>query len=288
MELLRALGVLCEAPTAEHTVLSRALGLPEAAPADWTDAFLAGAPPYASIYVGAEGMIGGEARDRVAGFWRALGLTPPAEPDHLASLLSLYTALAEAQAQTPGAGGVLRGQARHALLAEHLLPWSGVYLGAIERIAGRAYRAWAALLGQALAHEAAQLQSPYMLSAHLRAAPGLPGPEAGLDELIDALLTPVRTGLILTRADLATAARALGVGIRLGERRAGLRDLIGQDAGATLRWLAARAEEAAHADAETGAPAVTAVADFWRTRAGAAAALLHEAAAGVPSVERSG
>ena len=50
------------------------------------------------VYLGAEGMLGGAARDRVAGFWRALGLVPPAEPDHLAALLGLAAALADASA----------------------------------------------------------------------------------------------------------------------------------------------------------------------------------------------
>ncbi|HAC46500.1 MAG TPA: hypothetical protein DCF65_10605, partial [Chloroflexi bacterium] len=80
--------------------------------------------PYASIYVGAEGKLGGEARDRVAGFWRALHLTPPAEPDHLAALLGLYATLADMEAaeQDP-ARRQLRRSSRQALLWEHLLSW---------------------------------------------------------------------------------------------------------------------------------------------------------------------
>jgi hypothetical protein len=34
-------------------------------------------PPYAAVYLGAEGGFGGEAADRVAGFWRAIGVPPP-------------------------------------------------------------------------------------------------------------------------------------------------------------------------------------------------------------------
>lgn len=45
-----------------------------------TDVLVFQAYPYASIYLGAEGMLGGKARDRIAGFWRALGGEPPAEP----------------------------------------------------------------------------------------------------------------------------------------------------------------------------------------------------------------
>ncbi len=76
--------------------LSELLGLPAApAAADWTELFVFELAPYASIYVGAEGMIGGDARDHVAGFWRALGLVPPTEPDHLSALLAFYASLSE-------------------------------------------------------------------------------------------------------------------------------------------------------------------------------------------------
>ena len=34
-----------------------------------------------------------EARDRIAGFWRALGETPPPEPDHLTLMLASYAEL---------------------------------------------------------------------------------------------------------------------------------------------------------------------------------------------------
>lgn len=47
-------------------------------------------PRYASVYLGPDGALGGEGTDRAAGFWRAIGITPPAEPDHLTALLSLY------------------------------------------------------------------------------------------------------------------------------------------------------------------------------------------------------
>src|SRR5207244_505396 len=93
-EVLRALAVLCEAPAPGQERVAAALGIAPAPRADeWAELFLFELPPYASIYLGAEGMIGGEALDRVAGFWRALGLEPPPEPDHLAALLGLAAAL---------------------------------------------------------------------------------------------------------------------------------------------------------------------------------------------------
>jgi len=98
-EVLRALAVLCESPHPSHARVAEALDLgstPSAA--DHTQAFVLGAVPYASVYLGPEGMLGGEAADRVAGFWRALGYVPPPEPDHLAALLGLLATLTEAEA----------------------------------------------------------------------------------------------------------------------------------------------------------------------------------------------
>src|SRR3712207_4790889 len=74
MELLRALAVLAEPPTAETRRVAEALGLGAGARADeYTELFVFQLYPYASVYLGREGMLGGEARDRVGGFWRALG-----------------------------------------------------------------------------------------------------------------------------------------------------------------------------------------------------------------------
>jgi len=123
MELFRALGALAEPPAPEHRTLAAALGLGEPpAAADHDDLFTFQLYPYASVYLGAEGMLGGEARDRIAGFWRALGQSPPAEPDHLSVLLALYAQLSdlEAAAGEPAASERWR-HARKALLWEHLL-----------------------------------------------------------------------------------------------------------------------------------------------------------------------
>ena len=53
---------------------------------------------------------------------------------------------------------------------------------------------------------------------------------------------PVRSGVLLTGADLREAAVAAGLGYRVGERRYTLRAMLDQDAGATLGWLGSRAD----------------------------------------------
>ena len=95
-ELFRALGAVAGDPADARTACA-ALGLPVPGNAEHTEVFVLNCPPYASVYLGAEGGLGGEAADRVAGFWRAIGVPPPAEPDHLTALLSLYARLGEAR-----------------------------------------------------------------------------------------------------------------------------------------------------------------------------------------------
>jgi len=279
MELFRALAALAEPPGPEQVRIGAVLGLPGAPdPAAYTDVFLFQLYPYASVHAGAEGMLGGEARDRVAGFWRALHRVPPAEPDHLTSLLALYAALAEQQDTEPDpARRLLWGQSRKALLWEHLACWIFPYLDKLEEIAPPFYAAWGGLLAAALAGELAAMEPGDALPLHLRAAPPLPDPRDGVSEaFLQALLAPVRSGMVLVRSDLSRAARALGLGLRMGERRFALSSLLAQDPEGTLDWLAAEAStwERRHLACDGARAAPGEIARFWAGRAGATAALL--------------
>lgn len=250
VELLRALSIFAEPPEPEHARVADLVGLGEGIDGSaYAELFVFQLSPYASIYLGPEGWMGGEARERIAGFWRAVGRTPPAEPDHLGVLLSLYASLAEEQGQAAGAGAALAAEARGALLHEHIAPWVFAYLDHVEELAVGGYRRWAELLRETLAKEVGGVGSAASLPAHLRVAPGLADPRAeGGPAFLEALLAPVRSGVILTRSALGKVARELGLGLRAGERRFALESLLGQDAQATLGALAALAarEELAH------------------------------------------
>ena len=282
MELFRALAVLVEPPErAGAARVAEALGLgvlPE--PSAYTEVFVFQLYPYASVYVGAEGMLGGEARDRVAGFLAALGHAVPSEPDHLALLLAAYAALGEAEAAaSEGHAPESLRRARRALLWEHLLSWLPVYLDKVERVAPPFYRLWAETLRAALDAQAVGLGAQEELPLHLREAPALADPRAGApEEFLKTLLAPARSGIILVRDDLARAARELGAGVRAGERLFALRSLMGQDAAGTLSWLAREAEDwrALHRRRRA---AHGAVAEWWAARAEASAKLLRELAA---------
>jgi TorA maturation chaperone TorD len=256
-ELLRALAAHCAAPS---PAVAAALELPVPTAAEHTELFAFQLYPYASVYCGAEGLLGGEARDRVAGFWRAVGAAPPAEPDHLATLLGLHAALAD------GPGARAR-HARHALLWEHLLSWLPAWLARLPAIAPAPYVRWGSLLTAALVAEAEELGPPAAPPLHLRLAP--PPDGAG------ALLAAVRSGVVLTRADLARAGRELGLGVRQGERRFILEALLAQEPAAILEWLAGEAGR--QAAALRSAPvAWLPVVEHWAGRAEATAAALRQ------------
>src|SRR6266516_462887 len=151
---------------------------------------------------------------------RALGvLCDPPEPDHLAALLGLYATLGEAERdERDRARQALWRQAHRALLWEHLLTWAVTYAQAVAASAPPFHAAWAELLELTLVTEAADLEPPATPPLHLRGSPGLPEPSEGADALIGVLLAPARSGLILTRWDLARGAAGLGLGLRMGER----------------------------------------------------------------------
>ena len=277
-DLFRSLGALCETPDPAHVRLADVLGLPgRPDPGEHTDLFVLQLVPYAAVYLSPDGMLGGETADRIAGFWRALHLTPPPEPDHLAALLGLYATLIDHAHSDPNpARAALWQQARHALLWEHLLTWLPPYTAAAAHVAAPFYAGWARLLGAALRAEAQALSAPRASALHLRDRPAAPDPDEGPRPFIGALLAAGRSGLLLTRADLARGARHAGLVPRMGERAFVLRTMLEQSPTATLGWLAAEADRwtEQHRAAE---PVLGDVARAWRNRAAASRAALTRA-----------
>lgn len=278
MELLRALAVLAEPPTEETAHLAEALELGPPPTADeYTELFIFQLYPYASVYLGAEGMMGGEARDAIAGFWRALGQMPPAEVDHLSVMLALYARLVELEdGESEAARRSMWRTARKAYLWEHLLSWLPLYLSKLAQIAPPFYQQWGEVLLNALLAEAKTVGEQETLSLHLREAPGLIDPrENDAGEFQQSILTPARFGGILTRADLTRAARRLRLGLRIGERKFILKALFTQDALGIFDWLMDEAAiwEKRHRSFEG---ALGAVAEFWGEKTKAAAILLTE------------
>lgn len=279
MELFRALAVLAEPPGEEVARVAEVLELgavPDAS--EYTELFVFQLYPYASVYLSAEGMLGGEARDRICGFWRVLSQTPPAEADHLAIMLALYARLCElASEESDGRRRAGWESARKAFLWEHLLSWLPAYLCKLAELAAPFYRRWSEVLMKALLAEASAVGRPEALPLHLRAAASLSDPRRGVEvgEFLQSLLSPVRSGMILTRSDLSRAARQLNLGMRLGERAFILRALFGQNASGMLEWLGEEAGRWA-ARHQSRKDSLGEVARAWEAKALATAGLLQE------------
>jgi len=272
VEVFRALGVLCEAPDEAHRGVAAGLEL-----AGWPAAgghrglFTVDLLPYAAIYLGPEGMLGGEAASRIGGLWHALGHEVPAEPDHLAALLGLYARLIEAEdGERDPARRLLRRRARATLLWEHLLTWVPVYAAAVAAAGAPHHADWAALLTETLLMEAAEVDPPTATPAHLASVPELPEPDDGVEAFVRAVLTPVRSGIVLTRGDLVRCARHLGLGVRIGERAFVLHRLLEADAVGVLDLLASEADAWAQRHALL-TEAADVPARHWLTRAQATA-----------------
>ena len=277
--LLRALAAVAAGPDATSPALVTALELPRApTSAEHTDLLVFQLHPYASVHLGPEGMLGGVGRDRVAGFLRALDVTPPSEPDHLVALLHALADLGDLAA----AGSDRAGHAATVLLHEHLGSWVGRLLARAVELGAGPLRVWAGLVADVLAAELTDRGAPEVLPPALREAPPLSEPsEASAADWTAELLAPVRTGLVLARADLARAARELDLGARVGERAFSLRALLDQDAAAVLGWLGREARRQAEdlgMVERTGGPGV---AGWWRRRLEGTAGRLDALAATV-------
>ena len=281
-ELLRALAAWCAAATPPTSPIAAALGLAPLSREDHTSVFLLTLPPYAPIHLGPPGKLGGQGTEAVAGFFRALELPVPAEPDHLATLLGLAAHLADAErtCRTDGARRRLH-HARAALFGEHLACWIPGYLTAVE--AHGAAAGWARLTRTVLAAERAALGGDAVGTTRLpRALLDAPAPLSvadGLPDLLDALVAPVRAGFILTREDLVAIARAAGAGLRHGERRFLLSSLLEQSPAKTLASLARHARAAADRHVAGAGLSGATTARWWTTRARHTAGVLEALAA---------
>ena len=232
-ELLRALGAVAADPAAAAD-----LGLPSAGTTGHDEVFTVNCPPYASLYAGDD-------QGRLAAFWATAGLDPPAEPDHLAVLLDGYAGLGEAG----------KDDARRVLFGEFMWPWLPAYLGAVSDLPPGPLTGWAELTLDALRAEREQdrdldLGPGGPLPWALREAP----PPAGPDGLVAGLLTPLRSGMILTRRAVAAGAEQVGAGPRIGNRRRALGAMLAAEPERAARWLAGEADRWArrHASGQLG------------------------------------
>lgn len=276
MELLRALGAVIGPPDPTIVRVAAMLDLPAApSPAEYAFLFQSQLRPLASIYLSASGEPGGEPRDRIAGYWRAVGRAAPAQPDELGQMLSLYADLVEQEdRESDPARRHAVARIRKAFLWEQLLTWVPAYVTKVDLIGPRPYRRWAQLVEQIVAREAWRAGAVPSVSLTLQRLQDLSDPPTGdLGALITYLTAPARSGLVLAPVDLERAADEMHVATPTGGVRSALQTLVAIRSNALFNWVAAEARrwELRH---ERNRDVLPTLSDHWIRRARATRTLL--------------
>jgi TorA maturation chaperone TorD len=292
------LGVLAEVPGL------RAHATPEAA-ARFTDVLVLNVHPFASVYLDADGALHAGRAAFTRDVLRALGLRvherEGVSADHVSVALDALAALLEREADAVDAAdagdAVDAARARHAqrtVLAEHLLPWAPLFLGAVERIDDGLYRAAARMVRTTLGRHAARLAelniAPPPTAAKTDPAEEAAGDRApaddaapppaaepstkdeGAEDVEDPLAwlaAPARCGMFLARDDVAALAARAGLPARIGGRRFVLRELgtaaaSGDEESEALRTALAAFARARRAELAAWTEELPAFAAVWR------------------------
>jgi putative dimethyl sulfoxide reductase chaperone len=222
--------------------------------------------PYASVYLDPSGMLNAPWSDFVAGVHRALGLELSASAnlaaaDHLSAELEAVAILLEREAE--GTRAVAMERARHGqrtLLLEQLLPWLPIFSQALARANDGGFygRLGELTLALALEHavELVTAGDKAPTFAFAEAEGELPSPSVSKKgagaarSALQALITPARSGLFLSREDIKKLARSLGLPVRFAERAFMLESLIEAADGERLSELFAALEQAAEEQLE--------------------------------------
>lgn len=189
-------------------------------------------PPFASIYLSLDGNIGGESQAEIAGFYRAISVKVPPNPDYLSSLLYLLGQIIKKEAEVVD-GETARSRAieiaKLTLLRQHIAPWLVPYLLRAEQIAGADASVWIALTLD--------------LIASILESSEVPTPKQPIDEdldqsqiesfansveFIDWITSPLLSGVIVAPSDLVSIAKSLGLATRIGRKRFVLEGLFQQ------------------------------------------------------------
>ena len=279
IELIRALGMFCEAPSEEHVRIAKILGFSQTPSRDlYEGIFCRELPPYASEYIDCGANSDGEGLERISGFWRALQRDVPNEPDHLSGLLGLVAYLEELQGyEKEPARALLIRRSRSALLWEHLLPWLPMYLDKVESIGDdTVYGDWARLLTEALVNEYRSLGPLESLPIHLTTSSGLPDPrDRGAKLFVSSLFCPNKSGFVLLFDDLSELATELGIAPSNKDPRMALEDLLRLAPKETLGALAKLASET-HSRLVSKWGSLGEITAYWEARNEESAILLEQ------------
>lgn len=247
--------------------------------------------PYESVFLSADGQLGGETARAVAGIYARHGFDEDgrwrvAGADHLGLQLRFYARLcAEESAgweeDTPDRA-VAAVEAERSFLADHLGRWGPVAADVLASAAGAGpYQALAEALVDFLAEEA-ELLRPAPDHPELPALePRVPPARLGPARMAGWLLAPGSSGVWLDAGTLARAALGLGIPWRASDPRRQFRKVIeeatdGGDLGDLLAGLRPTVEEwrDRYAQRESSAPGAARIWRAWRLQAEQTLALI--------------
>jgi TorA maturation chaperone TorD len=241
--------------------------------------------PYQSLFLDPAGLLGGPVAERVGQTYRQLGFRPGTgaeSADHIGIELGLLSFLSAAEAEALASGELERAQwARErqlAFLDEHLLRWISPLTLAIGQQNQPFYGALAEVTFDLVQEQAAGLyaefgRKPKREEPALTRLDLLGDDSTGLKEIVEFLLTPIYSGIYLSRDDIGRMARQQGVPRGFGDRQQLLLNMMRSAAkyeslGQVIDGLGelARQWESAYVEMMQ-LPAVGAPAAMWRSRA---------------------
>ena len=180
-------------------------------------------PPFASIYLSLDGNIGGESQAEIAGFYRAISVKVPPNPDYLSSMLYLLGQIIQKEAEfsdgeTPRSKAI--EIAKLTLLQQHLAPWLVPYLLRADQIAGTSASVWITLTLDLITSILELSEGPFSQQI-INDDPDQGQIEsfANSVEFIDWITSPRLSGVIVAPSDLANIAKSLGLAARIGRKR---------------------------------------------------------------------
>ncbi len=209
---------------------------PEALAIDYEYVFGRNVYPYESLYRDEELMLNTATAEQVAATYNTCGFLPTQNvgaPDHLGLEFIFLARLIATEATALSTENLDRyywaRQQMAAFLADHLAVWVPIWARAVQRIPAHPfYQTLASLTVEFIGSELERLSPPTPASPTYIPLQSATTP-AEVDELgalVRHLITPVRAGIFLSRADCTMLARQLGFSVPIADRFTMVRTLF--------------------------------------------------------------
>lgn len=183
--------------------------------------------PHASVFLDPEGQMGGDAAEATSEFGRRIGFScRDVSSDHLGALLGAMAHLCAGEADARRDHVPLPALQGHQalLLDSYVASWLPPFVAAVEVLRDPFYGRLAELTGELVRDHGTELEEEGVLSISPVAAGEMKEPSGEEtrgkpQEIAGILLSPVRSGVFLSRSEISNWARAADVPRGFGSRR---------------------------------------------------------------------